>query len=103
MTLDQIIVDANESDWLLLSLSQYTDRGKIQWSATLRRDGPNRQPISRGRGNTAIQAVYEAYSGIDAAELEPETTVRREPTSELSKVYEDLSNFKLSSTVSWRR
>jgi hypothetical protein len=79
MTLEDLIADINEQGWLLHSLSQFRYGDLRTWSATVRRDGPNRQPISRGRGTNMQSAIADAFGGIAFAKLEPETTAYAEP------------------------
>jgi hypothetical protein len=80
MPLEDLIAGINAAGWTMHSLSQYRSMGRLAWSATVRRDGSGRQPISRGQGADMYQAVAIAYGGIGAADLEPETTVHVAPT-----------------------
>jgi hypothetical protein len=79
MTFEETIIEVNEMGWLLHSLSQYYDRGKLVWSTTLRQIGDGRRPISRGQGISAESALWFAMANLDKAEPEPETTVRSAP------------------------
>jgi hypothetical protein len=74
-SLEDAIKDIVADGWLLHSLSQFRQYDHIVWSATVRRDGPGRQLISRGHGDSAYLAVLVACDGMNRASLEPKITV----------------------------
>jgi hypothetical protein len=79
--IEDMIAYINEEGWHLKSLSQYRFNSKeVRWSATVRRDGPYRQPIGRGYANNPLEAICAAFDSRDEADLEPETTVHVVPT-----------------------